>query len=61
MLKHQTTFSPLECGLCKYANCSRRQIYESLYHAGMKVRVSDCKRLQDLKAKQQSKNMGLWA
>lgn len=53
MVKNQKTFNPLECGLCKELDCPQRTNYESLYRLGIKVRVADCKRLQDLKKQKQ--------
>ena len=56
MIKHKTTFSPLECELCTRTDCSYRNNYESLYQAGMQIKISYCKRLQDLKEKQRKQN-----
>ena len=46
MNKYQKTFSPLECGLCKETDCMYKDNYESLYQAGIQIKVSYCKRLQ---------------
>lgn len=45
MLKTQTTFSPLECGLCKESDCLYRYSYNELYRAGQKIAIKNCKRL----------------
>lgn len=57
MVKNQKRFNPLECGLCKYVDCPQRN-YENLYSAGIKLRVSDCKNLQDLKTQKQKTMWG---
>ena len=46
MIKNQKTFNPLECGMCKETGCMYQKNYESLYQAGIQIKVSYCKRLQ---------------
>jgi hypothetical protein len=49
MLKTQTHFNPLECGLCKEWDCPYRMNYDSIYRAGQKIKIAACKRLQQPK------------
>ena len=46
MIKRQKSFNPLECSLCKEMGCMYYDCYESMYNAGKRILVANCKRLQ---------------
>ena len=47
MVSKQKTFNPLECGLCKETECMYRDCYESMYNAGKRILIANCKRLRE--------------